>query len=97
MRRRISMEGNRFAERAVENIVESNEDHEYFQYDSLLYYSVLILCYPNRMFIRLCSGKQYGNTFFGRMGATFGRVGTAPKYPRPSDSSTGGIESNPLR
>ena len=32
MRRRISMEGNRFAERAVENIVETQEDHEYFQY-----------------------------------------------------------------
>jgi hypothetical protein len=73
IRRRISMEGSRFAERAVENIVESNEDHEYFH------------------------GKQYGNTFFGRMGATFSRGGSPSKYPRPSDSTAGEIESNPLR
>lgn len=69
MRRRISMEGNRFAERAVENIVETQEDHEYFH------------------------GKQYGNTFFGRL-TYFGR---SNKYPRATDGGSAGFESNPLR
>lgn len=94
MRRRISMEGNRFAERAVENIVETQEDHEYFQYVRRLARRPSTVLTPSGFCSLCCSGKQYGNTFFGRL-TYFGR---SNKYPRATEgSSSAGFESNPLR
>lgn len=91
MRRRVSFEGERLAERTVENIAETQEDHTYFQLVAfflfILHHS---LCSDSLIdWIFLCSGKPYGKTFFGRM------TGSGRKSNPNNNSFT--ESSNPMR